>query len=105
MFPTWLNPTQVQILTISEKHISYAKKIQNALVEVGVRTEMDTGDDTIGKKLRTHRAMRPSYLLILGDEEENNDTVSYLGPDRQQINGIPYSVFVQEIVEQIKNRT
>ena len=66
---------------------------------------MDTGDDTIGKKLRTHRAMRPSYLLILGDEEENNDTVSYLGPDRQQINGIPYSVFVQEIVEQIKNRT
>ena len=67
MFPTWLSPTQVHILTISEKHIAYAEKINMKLSEQGIRVEMDTGDDTIGKKLRTHRAMRPAYLLILGD--------------------------------------
>ncbi|MEC7687604.1 MAG: threonine--tRNA ligase, partial [Candidatus Thermoplasmatota archaeon] len=48
MFPTWLNPTQVQILTISEKHIHYAKQIKEKLSDIGVRVEMDTGDDTIG---------------------------------------------------------
>ena len=57
----------MQILTISEKHIHYAKQIKEKLSDIGVRVEMDTGDDTIGKKLRTHRAMRLhvfcSYLV------------------------------------------
>jgi len=104
MFPTWLSPTQVHILTISEKHIDYAKKIESALIEVGVRTEMDTGDDTIGKKLRTHRAMRPAYLLILGDEEESNGTISYLGPDREQVNGIKIESFVESLQKEISDR-
>ncbi|MEC7436628.1 MAG: threonine--tRNA ligase, partial [Candidatus Thermoplasmatota archaeon] len=104
MFPTWLNPTQVQILTISEKHIHYAKQIKEKLSDIGVRVEMDTGDDTIGKKLRTHRAMRPAYLLVLGDEEESNRTISYLGPDREQVNGVEIESFVESLREEISQR-
>ena len=104
MFPTWLNPTQVQILTISEKHIHYAKQIKEKLSGIGVRVEMDTGDDTIGKKLRTHRAMRPAYLLVLGDEEESNRTISYLGPDREQVNGVEIESFVESLREEISQR-
>ena len=66
---------------------------------------MDTSDDTIGKKLRTHRAMRPAYLLILGDEEANSGTVSYMGPDREQVNGVPIADFVTMIHTEITNRT
>ena len=66
---------------------------------------MDTSDDTIGKKLRTHRAMRPAYLLILGDEEANSGTVSYMGPDREQVNGVTLAEFVAMIVAEIVNRT
>ena len=73
--------------------------------EAGVRVEMDTGDDTIGKKLRNHRAMRPAYLLILGDEEANSGTVSYMGPDREQINGVPIADFVASIQAEISSRS
>ena len=104
MFPTWLNPTQVQILTISERHINYANRIEGLLRKIGVRVEMDTGDDTIGKKLRTHRAMRPAYLLILGDDEESNGTISYLGPDREQVNGVEIELFVESLQKEISER-
>ena len=105
MFPTWLSPTQAHILTISEKHIDYANQVCSALRTADVRVEMDTSDDTIGKKLRTHRAMRPAYLLILGDDEASSGTVSYMGPDREQVNGVPIAEFVTMIQSEIINRT
>ena len=66
---------------------------------------MDTSDDTIGKKLRTHRAMRPAYLLILGDEEANSGTVSYMGPDREQVNGVALADFIAMIEAEISSRS
>ena len=102
MFPTWLSPTQVHILTISEKQIDYANHIAQALRQLGVRIELDTSDDTIGKKLRTHRNMRPAYLMILGDDEQNNETVSFLDTNRKQVNGIPTDDFVSKIISEIK---
>ncbi len=104
MFPTWLSPTQVHILTISEKQIDYANHIAQALRQLGVRIELDTSDDTIGKKLRTHRNMRPAYLMILGDEEQNNETVSFLDTNRKQVNGMPTDEFVSKIISEIKSK-
>ena len=104
MFPTWLSPTQVHILTISEKHIEYANQIAGKLRQEGIRVELDSSDDTIGKKLRTHRAMRPAYLVILGDDESTTETVSYLGPDREQVNGIDIQTFVESLQNEIINR-
>ena len=104
MFPTWLSPTQVHILTISEKQIDYANHIAQALRQLGVRIELDTSDDTIGKKLRTHRNMRPAYLMILGDEEQNNETVSFLDTNRKQVNGMPTDDFVSKIISEIKSK-
>ena len=104
MFPTWLSPTQVHILTISEKHKNYAEKISQTLRELAIRVEMDTGDDTIGKKLRTHRSMRPAYLMILGDDEQNNGTVSFMGPDREQNTGISLEQFILNITAEINSK-
>ena len=104
MFPTWLSPTQVHILTISEKQINYANHVAQALRQLGVRIELDTSDDTIGKKLRTHRNMRPAYLMILGDEEQNNETVSFLDTNRKQVNGMPTDDFVSKIISEIKSK-
>ena len=104
MFPTWLSPTQVHILTISEKQIDYANQIAQSLSEAGIRIEMDTGDDTIGKKLRTHRSMRPAYLVIIGDDEQNEGTISFLGPNREQVNGIPLDEFISKITSEIKSK-
>ena len=104
MFPTWLSPTQVHILTISEKQIEYANLVAKSLSEARIRIEMDTGDDTIGKKLRTHRSMRPAYLVILGDDEQKERTISFLGPDREQVNGIPIDDFVSKVKSEIKSK-
>ena len=104
MFPTWLSPTQVHILTISEKQIDYANQVNISLRKLGIRTDLDTGDDTIGKKLRTHRSMRPAYLMIIGDDEQKNETVSYLDTNRNQVNGIPIDDFISRITSEIKSK-
>ena len=104
MFPTWLSPTQVHILTISEKHKKYAEKIAKTLRDLALRVEVDSGDDTIGKKLRTHRKMRPAYLMILGDDEQKNETVSFMGPDREQNTGILLEKFISDITTEIKSK-
>jgi len=104
MFPTWLSPTQVHVLTISEKHRAYASEVAASLREAGVRVEVDDSDDTIGKKLRTHRRMRPAYLLILGDEEAEQRTVTYLGPDREEQKGVPFDAFQSDLLKEIVER-
>ena len=104
MFPTWLSPTQVHVLTISEKHRAYASEVAASLREAGVRVEVDDSDDTIGKKLRTHRRMRPAYLLILGDEEAEQRTVTFLGPDREEQKGVPFDVFQKDLLKEIAER-
>ncbi len=74
-FPTWLSPIQVQIITISEKHKKYAKMVSEKLLKSGIRVKIDDSDNTIGKKIRLHRKMRPAYMAIIGDEESENMTI------------------------------
>ena len=104
MFPTWLSPTQVHMLTISEKHAAYAAELAADLREAGVRVQVDDSDDTIGKKLRTHRKMRPAYLLILGESEVEGRTVTYLGPDREEHKGVPFGDFKAQLLAEIADR-
>jgi len=65
---------------------------------------MDTGDDTIGKKLRIHRKMRPAYLMILGDDEQKNETVSFMGPDREQKKDISLDEFINNLTTEINSK-
>ncbi len=103
-FPTWLSPIQVQIITISEKHKVHAATVANRLYESGVRVNVDDSDNTVGKKIRTHRKMRPAYMVILGDEEAENGTVSIRSRTGQQLNGIPLDDFVAGIFAEITTR-
>jgi threonyl-tRNA synthetase len=103
-FPTWLSPTQVHILTISEKHKEYASKVAQKLKDCGVRVKIDDGDDTIGKKIRTHRKMRPAYLMILGDGEMNNNCVSLRSRTGDQIADIPLDQFIDDLNQEIDNK-
>jgi threonyl-tRNA synthetase len=104
-FPTWLSPTQVHLLTISEKHKVYADEVASQLKAAGVRIEVDDSDNTIGKKIRTHRAMQPAYMLIIGDEEAENGTVSVRNRAGDQSNGMALADFVAGICSEIENRT
>ena len=103
-FPTWLTPVQVQIITISEKHKVHAATVANALHESGVRVKVDDSDNTVGKKIRTHRKMRPAYMLIIGDDETENGTVSIRSRGGEQLKGVPMEEFVAGIFTEITAR-
>ena len=104
-FPTWLSPTQVQIITISERHAEHAAKVALDLREQGIRVSLDDSDSTIGRKIRTHRKMRPAYMLIIGEDEAENGTVSIRARNGDQRNGVLLEDFIEGIVEEIKSRS
>ena len=103
-FPTWLSPIQVQIITISEKHKEYAKIVSQRLINSGIRVKSDDSDNTIGKKIRMHRKMRPAYMAIIGDEESENMTISVRARNGTQRNGIGLEEFILELEKEIQNR-
>ena len=104
-FPTWLAPTQTHVLTISEKHQVYAAEVTARLKAAGVRVELDDSDNTIGKKIRTHRSMQPAYMLILGDDEAENGTVSIRNRAGDQAAAVPLDDFITGITAEIAERT
>ena len=103
-FPTWLSPIQAQVITISEKQNEYGAKVAEVLERAGVRTKTDFSDNTIGKKIRMHRKIRPAYMLVIGEKESRKETVAVRSRDGKQRNDIALNDFVSEILEEIKSR-
>ncbi len=68
-FPLWLSPVQVSVLPISEKHLEHAASVAEALKKAGIRVELNTDNDTIGKKIRATETMKVPYAIILGDKD------------------------------------
>ena len=74
--PAWLAPTQAVLLTITGKHDEYAQKLEKILKNQHIRVESDLRNEKIGFKIREHTLARVPYLLVIGDKEMENDTVS-----------------------------
>lgn len=72
--PVWLAPTQVTILPVSEKHIDYAKKVAEELGDI--RTEIDSRNESVGKKIRDGELQKVPYIIVVGDREEKDGTIS-----------------------------
>ncbi len=75
-FPLWLMPEQVIVLSLSEKYENYAKKVLTLLENNEIRTVIDNRNETIGKKIREAEVQKYPFMLIIGEEEEKNGTVS-----------------------------
>ena len=72
--------------------------------EIGIRVKIDDSDNTIGKKIRIHRKMRPAYMAIIGDDEVANLTISVRARNGAQKNGVPLEEFIRDIEKEITNR-
>lgn len=103
-FPLWLMPNQVAILTLSEKYENYAKKVFNLLEINEIRSLIDDRSETIGKKIREAELKKYPFLLILGDEEEKNGSVSLRikGQDGKGNQSMQIDDFVTFIKAEIK---
>ena len=74
------------------------------LKEKEIRVLVDDGDDTIGKKIRTHRKMQPAYMVILGEGEAENRTVSLRARNGDQVSDLPLDQFVDDLMAEISNK-
>ncbi|HEY4486365.1 MAG TPA: threonine--tRNA ligase [Candidatus Paceibacterota bacterium] len=75
-FPLWLAPVQIAILPIGEKHRAYAKEVFDTLKQVGIRVEVDTSDETLGKKVRNAKMQKVPYVAVIGDKEMAESSVA-----------------------------
>jgi threonyl-tRNA synthetase len=103
-FPTWLSPVQAKILPISEKFHDYAEAVSKTLKAQGVRVETDYRSEKIGYKIREGRNERVPYLLVVGEKEAENNELSVRSRKNGDEGVTAVSVFVNRIVEEIRNR-
>ncbi len=75
-FPMWLAPTQVKILSIADRHLDYAYEVKKALETKGMRVEVDDRNEKIGYKIREARLQKVPYMLVIGDSEVENRSLS-----------------------------
>lgn len=102
-FPLWLMPEQVMILSLSEKYENYAKKVLNLLENHEIRAKLDDRNETIGKKIREAELQKFPFMLIIGEEEEKNGTVSVRkqGESGKSNTSMKIDEFIQMIQEEI----
>ena len=104
-FPTWLAPTQVQIIPVSEKHFDYAEKIHNALKNSGVRVETDWRNEKLGYKIREAQLEKVPYMLILGDKEIEENAVSVRSRKDGDLGSQSIEEFIARIKDDVDNKT
>ena len=103
-FPVWLSPEQVKVLSLTERNNDYASEIVEKLKEEGLRVEADLRNEKIGYKIREALSMKIPYLIIVGDEEEKNGTISLRGRGQENKSGLKLSEFIERIQNEIKTK-
>ncbi|NLG32374.1 MAG: threonine--tRNA ligase [Syntrophomonadaceae bacterium] len=104
-FPTWLAPVQARVLPITERHHEYAGKVVLELKEKGIRVELDNRSEKIGYKIREGQLQKIPYLLVLGDREMEDHTVSVRHRKRGDLGSRPVQDFAEEIIKEINEKT
>ncbi len=103
-FPTWLAPNQIRVLAVSEKQKDYAEKILAALKENGLRADLGSFEETLGKNIRQGELEKIPYLLIVGDKEKENNTINARSRKTQQQTEMPLAKFIESINEEINKK-
>ncbi|MBQ3538344.1 MAG: threonine--tRNA ligase [Bacteroidaceae bacterium] len=103
-FPTWLCPEQVRVLPISEKYTEYAQKVAAELKRNGILVGVDARSEKIGYKIRETRNDRVPYMLVLGQNEEESNTVSVRSRFAGDEGAKPLSEFISAITEEIRTK-
>ena len=103
-FPAWLAPVQVTGVPVADEFAPHLQKFISDLEENMVRCEMDSSDDRFGKKIRNASKSKVPFTLIAGEEDVNNNAVSFRFRDGSQLNGVPVEQAKEWILSIIKQR-
>jgi threonyl-tRNA synthetase len=101
IFPLWLAPVQVLVLTITEKHIEYAARVVQELMGNDIRAESDFRNEMIGYKIREAQLVKIPYMAVIGDREMVNGTVSLRTHNKKEL----ATLKVEELVNRMKKES
>jgi threonyl-tRNA synthetase len=104
-FPLWLAPVQAGLVPISERHLAYAKKVQQRLQTAGLRVEIDGRNEKMNAKIREFTLQKIPYVLVMGDKEESSEAVSVRTRGKGDQGSMPLEEFVARTQEMVGSRT
>lgn len=103
-FPLWMAPVQIEVIPVSEKTNEYAEKVYEELKNKGFRVEIDTRNSQMGAKIRDAQMRKINYMLILGEKERDNGSISVRTRNNENINDIKLDKFMEDLSEEIKEK-
>jgi threonyl-tRNA synthetase len=103
-FPVWLAPEQAVVLNITDKHGEYAKKVEDSLKNKGFRVISDLRNEKIGFKIREHTIQRIPYLLVVGDREEETQTVAVRARNGEDLGSMDLDAFSERLNQDVARR-
>ena len=105
-FPVWLAPVQVKLLPIADRHLDYIYEVKRKLEESGIiRVEIDDRSEKIGYKIREAQLEKVPYMLLVGDKDIENNTVSIRDRRDGDIGSMSIEEFIAKITEEVANKT
>lgn len=103
-FPTWLAPVQVKLLPIADRHFSYLAAVKERLERHGIRCEIDDRSEKIGFKIRAAQLEKVPYMLVAGDKDIENNTVSVRARKGGEQGACSLDDFIEQIKKEIKTK-
>jgi threonyl-tRNA synthetase len=103
-FPLWLSPVQVKVLTVGTAQNEYAEKVNAALLAAGLRSEADTRFEKIGFKIREAQMQKTPYMLVVGEREEEEGTVTVRARTGENLGAMPLDEFIAKAVKENATR-
>ena len=105
VFPLWLAPVQVKVLPVNnEYHLDYAKEVTELLKDKGFKVELDAREEKVGYRIREGQMEKVPYLLVLGNNERDEKTVTYRKHGEQKQITVPFDDFVAMLNQQIVDK-
>lgn len=103
-FPLWLSPVQVKVLSLTDRNEKYVNEIVERLRKEKIRAEADNRNEKVGYKIREALNEKTPYLIIVGDEEEKNKTISIRGRGNENKSGLNLDDFIARLKEEIETK-
>jgi len=103
-FPTWLAPTQVKILAVSDRFMDYAREVAEKIDEAGIRVAIDEHSEKLGWKIRQAQKEKVPYMLIVGEKDQAEKTVSVRSRANGDEGACQLSDFISRVLEDIKSK-
>ena len=103
-FPLWLSPVQVKILPISDKFVDYAYEVQKELKKLGIRVNVDARAEKIGFKIREAQLEKVPYMLVIGEKEVENTTLSVRSRDLGDLGSMKKEEVIEKFVKEIEEK-